>query len=327
MPYFIMDKSKTNFMELNHEIAMKLWVKTFGKEIKATDFSGRKIAKGAYNDRNSEFGWNVDHIFPQKLGGKTAEHNLIICNIKTNDEKADKFPGFVANGKRFTILKVENHYEIKPESKSSKKEDSKKAEEDWNLYDSASGLRLFKTFKGYQTKKRFVGTVEIILEGINGADTALTDFIETLFIDEDVQFVGGDIRYYSGTNVRMLVKNYELMNNDDISNLLEKCVLLNTYLSNYFQPSKIVNNYRICFRVDCYNDRKEFYSKDSTVRFMNKFLILQPRCNLYLNTLAIQNSYAKEKFDVDVGWNPETFIEYDYVLTNLSKNLRKELEG
>ena len=71
---------------------MRLWNKSFGKETKVKDFTGRTIAKGAYNDRNSEFGWNVDHILPQSRGGKTADHNLVCCHILTNDEKADKFP-------------------------------------------------------------------------------------------------------------------------------------------------------------------------------------------------------------------------------------------
>ncbi len=43
---------------------MRLWNKSFGKDMKAIDFGGRTIAKGAYNDHNSEFGWNVDHIIP-----------------------------------------------------------------------------------------------------------------------------------------------------------------------------------------------------------------------------------------------------------------------
>ena len=63
-------------MELNRETAMRLWVRDFGKVSKAIDFAGREIAKGAYNDRNSNFGWNVDHILPQSQGGKTTDSNL-----------------------------------------------------------------------------------------------------------------------------------------------------------------------------------------------------------------------------------------------------------
>lgn len=331
--YLHMDKVKTKTMDLNHETAMKLWNKTFGKEIKAKDFSGRQIAKGAYNDRNSEYGWNVDHILPQKLGGKTAEHNLIICNIKTNDEKADKFPGFAANGKRFTIVKVENHYEIKPEKQSSEKEE-KKNEKETNLYDYVSGLALYKQFKGLQTKKRYVGTIEIILKGITGADTAITDFIEQIFITEDVQFAAGENSSYysSGANVRLIIKDYEMMSNVEINNLLDKCILLNTYLSYYFQPLNIINDYSIKFRVDSYNDRKEFYCKDSKLGFSNywgitNLLYGQQSNKLQINSLVIQNSYAKEKFDDSVGWNADYFYDYQYIFSKLANNLRKEIKG
>ena len=94
-------------------------------------------------------------------------------------------------------------------------------------------------------------TIEIKLEGIEGADTALTDFIEELFITEDVQFAGGDNSYYSGANIRLLVKNYEMPDNADVNNLLDKCVLLNTYLSYYFNKqakegfSEYLNKIRI----------------------------------------------------------------------------------
>ena len=96
-------------MDLNRETAMRLWNKRYGKATTVKDFTGREMAKGAYNDRNSAKGWNVDHILPQSKGGVTAEHNLAICNIQTNDEKADKFPSFKANGIVFDIVKVQNH--------------------------------------------------------------------------------------------------------------------------------------------------------------------------------------------------------------------------
>ena len=125
-------------MDLNRETAMRLWNKSFGKDTKAVDFAGRTIAKGAYNDRNSEFGWNVDHILPQSKGGATADYNLVCCHIKTNDEKADKFPCFSANEIAFEIVKVQNHYEIRAKN-------GVKVEEPTNFFDSASGLRFFKS--------------------------------------------------------------------------------------------------------------------------------------------------------------------------------------
>ena len=44
-----MEKCNNNLMDLNRETAMRLWVKTYGKETKVHDFAGRRMVKGAYN--------------------------------------------------------------------------------------------------------------------------------------------------------------------------------------------------------------------------------------------------------------------------------------
>ena len=315
-------------MDLNRETAMRLWNKTFGKVTKVCDFAGREMMKGAYNDRKSDYGWNVDHILPQSKGGVTADHNLVCCHIKTNDEKADKFPCFTANEKKFEIIKVQNHYEIRILDKTSSNEKADEREET-NFFDHSSAIKLYKEFKGLQTKTRFVGTVEIILKGINGADTAITDFIETLFITEDVQFAGGDNSYYSGTNVRLLVKNYEMFLKENISQLLDKCILLNTYLSYYFKPIGAINDYFINFRVDDYSDRKEMYKYDSKLKFPSRFDLTRTEARLRINNLVITNSLeAQERFKTSsISSNIDVFYDYPYVYTNLAKNLEKEVKG
>ena len=319
-----MEKKKDRFMDLNHETAMRLWNKHYGKSTKATDFAGRKIVKGAYNDRNSEFGWNVDHILPQSRGGVTADHNLVIVNIKTNDEKADKFPGFAANGKKFTIVKVENHYEIKPMKKDNHNDEEKETEVT-NLYDSASGIRLYKKFKGLQTKTRFVGTVEILLNGIRGANTAITDFIEEIFLTEDVQFAKPIGSLFNNTgSVRILVKNYEMFTSNVTNDLLDKCVLLNTYLGYYFLNIDAVGSYSISYRLDSYDDRISMFDHDYNLRFTNNGSISYNNI-LMINPLVIRNSYAKDKFDDYIcNSSLDSFYEYNYIFTNLAKNLEKE---
>ena len=170
-------------MDLNRETAMRLWNKSFGKETKVKDFTGRTIAKGAYNDRNSEFGWNVDHILPQSRGGKTADYNLICCHILSNDEKADKFPAFKANGLNFEIIKVENHYEIKLLNKKNNKYENL---DSVNFMDYASGIRFFKHLKGIQNKSRFVGSVLIRLKNVS--NTAVIDFVEKFLDEENISY-------------------------------------------------------------------------------------------------------------------------------------------
>ena len=244
-----MEKSKQKFMDLNRETAMRLWNKSFGKETKVKDFAGRTIAKGAYNDRNSDCGWNVDHILPQSRGGTTADHNLICCHINTNDEKADKFPCFNANGVAFEIIKVQNHYEIRHKSNEPKKQ--KEIQESVDFFDSAAGVRFFKKLKGIQNKKRFVGTVSVFLHNVT--NNAAVDFIEELFGDENVSF-SAKTNYTSfytlgscarGQSVQVKISNYNMPLQDDMSALLDKCILLNTYLSSYFLECEYINGFDI----------------------------------------------------------------------------------
>ena len=304
---------------------MRLWNKSFGKDTKATDFAGRTIAKGAYNDRNSEFGWNVDHILPQSKGGATADYNLICCHIKTNDEKADTFPCFTANGVAFEIVKVQNHYEIRPRSKETKHPQA--VQETIDFFDSAAGVRFFKKLKGVQNKKRFVGTVFVVLQNV--ANTAVVDFIEELFGDENITYsaktnysafysFGSSVR---GQNIQVEITNYDMPQKENTAELLDKCVLLNTYLSSYFLECEYISGFDIYYRIDCFDDKSKMYG--SNFESVDN-LYQQPKNSMFVNELVLINTEAGEK----VEKKPYTeYTEYNYVYTNLSKNLKKEASG
>jgi len=315
-------------MDLNRETAMRLWNKSFGKETKVKDFSGRTIAKGAYNDRNSDCGWNVDHILPQSRGGVTADHNLVCCHIQTNDEKADKFPCFKANGITFEIIKVQNHYEIRRKSKEQKKQ--KEIQETVDFFDSASGVRFFKKLKGIQKKSRFVGTVSVILDGVS--NLAVVDFIEELFSDESISFGksnsvitlsplstlnGG----YPKQNIQINVNDYNMPLKENMSALLDKCILLNTYLSSYFLKCKCIDGFDIYYRIDYFDDKSKMCKNDfSHAENRNS----QAKNSMFVNDLVLINTEAGEK----VEKKPYSdYTEYNYVFTNLSKNLKKEADG
>ena len=168
-------------MELNKETASRLWGQQFGKRQKAIDFSGREIAKAAYNDRNSAYGWNVDHILPQSKGGKTADYNLICCHILTNDEKADKFPCFKANEKTFEIQRRQNHYEIAARDA----EENEESDETVNFFDAAQGLKCWKQCKIHKGKA-FAGYVKIRVETAKGTDIKSDSLFERygMFLSE-----------------------------------------------------------------------------------------------------------------------------------------------
>jgi len=100
-----------------------------------------------------------------------------------------------------------------------------------DFLDSASGIRLFKNLKGIQNKPRFVGSVFFKLENV--ANTAMIDFVENLFDEENVSF-GVNENYYS-TVTTILLKNYDMPLKEDINHILDKCIILNTYLGSYFK--------------------------------------------------------------------------------------------
>ena len=78
-----------------------LWNERYGKEEKVYDYAGRLMLKSACGNKNSQCEPTIDHIRPLSDGGKDVKQNIILCNWETNAEKADAFPHWKANGKRF----------------------------------------------------------------------------------------------------------------------------------------------------------------------------------------------------------------------------------
>lgn len=306
-------------MDLNRETAMRLWNKSFGKETKVIDFAGRTIVKGAYNDRGSDFGWNVDHILPQSKGGKTADHNLVCCHILTNDEKADKFPAFKANGITFEIIKVENHYELKRvDNKAPKKKVVN--DDSVNFMDSASGIRFFKKLKGIQNKSRFVGSVLIRLENVT--NTSVIDFIEKYLNEENISYSMKN--NYWNAETRIVAKNYNMPLKEDNAKLLDKCIVLNTYIKEYFIPMGYVKNYDICYQVNCFEDKQDMYLEAQKINFDNMNGNLNNA--LFINELVYINTEAKDR-EPNLDFSYYNYQKYDYTFTKLSKNLEKEVSG
>ena len=307
---------ETNVMVINHETAMSLWSKRYGKASKIKDFAGREILKAAYGNRNSEYGWNVDHILPQSKGGKTNDSNLVCCHILTNDEKANKFPCFTANGKQFEILKVENHYEIRLKSVN-QNPIVNLDNEDVNFYDGAAGVRFFKALKGIQNKRPYVGTVVVRLYGVNAI--AILDFIRNLFLDKMISFESDD-----EDDLSVYVVDYNMPQKEDTTDMLEKCVILNTYLSHYFVPMNELSAYNIFYGEHRDGDRQLSLTAHNDYDFNGVN-------SLYINDLVVDNNEnAKSDLDEkypdgrdDMGYD---VFEYDYIKTQLAKTLDRQVK-
>ncbi len=305
---------KTNAMVINRETAMSLWSKRYGKSNKVKDFAGREVLKAAYNDRNSEYGWNLDHILPQSRGSKTTESNLICCHILTNDEKADKFPCFSANDKKFEIVKVENHYEINEVKSTLAPTVPNSNDNEINFFDSAAGIRFYKHLKGIQNKKIFVGTVSIRLQGIE--TTALIDFIAEIFSDKTL--------WYDWDDDYFLIKiaDYNMPQKEDTADLLDRCILLNTYLEKYFVPKNVIDDYQIFYGVHNYSDKLDCLTSYNDFYGTN--------CPLLINELVRINTEAKKNTSSDsaIGKDDLSYnvYKYDYIYTKLAENLTKQVK-
>lgn len=308
---------KTNaIMVINHETAMSLWSKRYGKASKVKDFSGREILKAAYNNRNSEYGWNIDHILPQSKGGKTTDSNLICCHILSNDEKADKFPCFSANGKQFEIIKVENHYEIRLKS-ADQKPTANTDSVIINFYDASAGVRFFKSLKGIQNKRPFVGTVVVKLYDVKAI--AILDFIRNMFFDKMISF---DSDNYD--EITVYIVDYNMPQKEDTADMIEKCIVLNTYFSHYFVPMDEVSSYNIFYGEHREEDRQSSLTSQNDYDFRSFN-------SLYLNRLVvISNDDVADDLsnECSVGQDYMGYdvFEYNYIKTQLSKNLDRQVK-
>ena len=90
-------------MELNRKNAMKAWEDQFGKIVQTADFAGRKIQKGAYEQKTSDYGWTLTYVVPKTEGGKFTPENIICVHVKTAEEKGDSYPMFTANEKKYGV--------------------------------------------------------------------------------------------------------------------------------------------------------------------------------------------------------------------------------
>jgi hypothetical protein len=60
-------------LQEKHEL---VWQRCFGNVAGANDCNGLWVNRSAYGDKNSPFGWELDHIVPKALGGSDDVSNL-----------------------------------------------------------------------------------------------------------------------------------------------------------------------------------------------------------------------------------------------------------
>jgi len=56
------------------------------------DICGHVMKYSDHGNTDSEYGWEIDHIYPRALGGKTTSENVQPLNWKNNRAKGDRYP-------------------------------------------------------------------------------------------------------------------------------------------------------------------------------------------------------------------------------------------
>ena len=107
---------------MEKEDALKLWEAMFGNSEWATDCFGTWMNKNDYGDAKIKrirpgntkaysYGWEVDHIRPKSDFGENADpdlyNNYEIMQWSNNRSKADDYPQFEVNGKKYKVVVCE----------------------------------------------------------------------------------------------------------------------------------------------------------------------------------------------------------------------------
>ena len=122
---------------------------------------------------------------------------------------------------------------------------------------------------------------------------------------------------YRNLETRIVAINYNMPTKEDVSVLLDKCILLNSYFKNYFIPMEYISKYDICYQVNHYKDKQDMYLEAQTINFANVRDNLDNA--LFINELVYINTEAKGK-EPDLNFGYYKYNKYDYTYTKLSNS-------
>lgn len=313
-------KERRKIMIINHKTALQLWNEQFGKETKVTDFAGRKMVKGAYNDRKSKYGWNIDHIQPLSRNGKSDKANLICCHILTNDEKKNHFPSFTANDINFQIQNKHNQFII---NKIEKMERSS----EMNVIPKNTNSKSRKLAEGYYVSNEDINT------GLNNNDLIIgcsgsgktRGYVIPLIAETEDNLVITDTKgqLYRLTENLLRAKGYKVMKIDfvnpldsygynpmdyiekteyghsttDIATLAKNMMYINAK-DDPFWPESAISLLECIIGFVMENIIEEEHNIDSVIKVFNMFFKNSGKDYMKIWTSEHPDSYITKKYDM-----------------------------
>ncbi len=84
-------------MECEKELLEEVWNKAinvsgYDSNVARKDCCGAWILRSEFGNRNSDFGWEIDHVYPKSKGGGDELDNLRPMHWRNNLAKGDDFP-------------------------------------------------------------------------------------------------------------------------------------------------------------------------------------------------------------------------------------------
>lgn len=78
------------------------------------DSCGAFIVRTQYKNRNSDYGWEIDHVYPISKGGDDNPYNLRPIQWENNVKKGDSFPNYETSviGQGNANVRIEGHYTV-----------------------------------------------------------------------------------------------------------------------------------------------------------------------------------------------------------------------
>ena len=274
-------------MVVNKNMALSVWNKKYGRKKLTCDFAGRLIEKTAFENKSSHYAWG---LLP--LGNE-----YVCCHLLTLEEKGRDFPQFWANKRLFEIQRKDSHLEIAEKFVPS-------------FLDVKVGIKHWSHCLPEQ-QKYFVNYIKIqITKSYQMVEffSAFRQFAEELF----------QIPVCFSKDCSELT--FIDMDEKDPQEILDDCIILNTYAQHYFEL-----HYGCKIQICC--GRLEYGSKANVQLKLLANRLEQIKVP-HEYALSIDENMKLQTKAKNVAQSPvllaqsvNGFFPYNYTLTKLRKSL------